>query len=60
MKQYPVWLTEFGCALVVAAILNALIYESGNGIAFGFGLLILVVMGARRIFERGERSAEND
>ena len=60
MKQYPFWLSGFGCGLVAAAILNALIYESGIGIAFGFGLLILVTMGARSIFQRRERRAPDE
>lgn len=58
MKQYPIWLTGFGVGLVVPAILNVLIYEGGNGIAFGFGILILIAMGARTIFVRREKSKE--
>jgi hypothetical protein len=58
MKQFPIWLTGFACGLVVPAVLNLLIYESGIGIAFGFGILILITMGARSIFARRERNAE--
>ena len=60
MKQYFFWLSGLGCGLVAAAILNALIYESGIGIAFGFGLLILITVGARWIFQRRERHATDE
>jgi len=58
MKQYPVWLTGFGVGLVVPAILNLLIYEGGNGIALGFGVLILIAMAARSFFAKRERGSE--
>ncbi|MFN3463081.1 MAG: hypothetical protein ACK4X1_03310 [Terricaulis sp.] len=58
MKQYPIWLTGFGVGLVVPAILEVLIYEGGNGIAFGFGILILIAIAARAIFARRENDKE--
>ena len=53
MNQYSLWLIGFACGLLAAAILHAMFAGSGMAVAAAFGLLLIVVMLAKRFFERG-------
>jgi hypothetical protein len=56
MQKYSIWLLGFACGLITPVALHFFVYDAAIGVGAAFGILILIAVGAQRMFRRGEHT----